>query len=86
MIFKTIAVPTTPTDLKTLLGVAQDRCEYGVALQAPATNAAVVNFGDKGSQPAFLPSGGSSDVLPINRLDSLYIVGTSGDDIIVMIF
>jgi len=86
MIFKTIAVPTTPTDLKTLLGVAQDRCEYGVALQAPAANVVDVNFGDISAQPGYIPPGGSSDVLPVNRLDSLYIVGTTGDDIIVMVF
>lgn len=84
--YKIVPVPTTPTDLRTLLGIARTHCDSGVALQAPVANAADVNFGDASSQPAFVPSGGSSDVLPINALDSMYIVGTAGDNIIVMIF
>lgn len=84
--FRIIPVPTSPTDLRTLLGIDRTHCDNGVALQAPVGNAADVNFGDVSSQPAFVPSGGSSDVLPINALDSLYIVGTVGDNIIVMIF
>ena len=84
--FKTIAVPTTPTDLRTLLGLARKHCDNGIALQAPSANVQDVNFGNVSQQPAFIPPGGSSDVLPINALDSLYLVGTSGDNIIVMIF
>ncbi len=84
--FKVIAVPTSPTDLRTLLDIAQVRADHGIALQAPVGNVADVNFGDANSQPAFVPPGSSSDILPFNRLDSLYIVGTAGDAIIVMIF
>ena len=84
--FKIIAVPTTPTDLRTLLGIARTHCDNGIALQSPASNAAVVNFGDVSMQPAYVPSGGNSAVLPVNSLDSFYIVGTSGDSIIVMVF
>lgn len=84
--FKIIPVPVAATDLQTLLGVAQIRADHGIALQAPIGNVADVNFGDISSQPGFIPPGGSSDVLPINRLNSLYLVGTSGDSIIVMIF
>lgn len=84
--FKTIAVTATPTSLFELLDIAQERCDHGVALQAPVGNVDNVLFGDSANQPAFVPPGGSSDVLPINRLDTLYLVGTVGDDIIVMIF
>lgn len=84
--FKIVAVPTSPTDLQTLLGTAKVHTDHGIALQAPVGNVADVNFGDISSQPAYVPSGGSSDVLPINRLSDLYIVGTAGDNIIVMIF
>lgn len=84
--YKTVPVPTTPTDLRALLGIARTHCDSGVALQAPVTNAADVFFGDVSNQPGFIPPGSSSDVLPINALDSLYLVGTSGDNIIVMIF
>lgn len=84
--FKTIPVPTSPTDLRSLLGIAQTHTDHGVALQAPVTNAADVFFGDSSNQPAYVPPGSSSEVLPINALDSLYLVGTVGDNIIVMIF
>jgi len=84
--FKVVPVPTTPTDLRTLLGLARTHCDNGVALQTPVANVADVNFGDISAQPGYIPPGGSSDVLPVNRLDSLYIVGTTGDNVIVMIF
>lgn len=84
MLARTIAVPTTPSNLYTLLGLAH--CDRGVALQTPSTNAAPVYFGDQGQQPAFIPAGSSSDVLPVNSLSDLYILGTSGDSIIILVF
>ena len=84
--YKIVPVPTTATDLRTLLGIARTRAEYGVALQAPVANVDNINFGDISSQPAYIQPGGNSDVLPVNALDGLYIVGTSGDNVIVMIF
>jgi len=86
MIFRTVAVPTTPTSIYELLDGPETRTQFGIALQAPSTNAAVVNFGNAGRQPGFVPAGSSSDVLPIHSLKDLYLVGTSGDDIIIMVF
>ena len=86
MIFKTVAAPVTPTSAYELLGGPETRTQFGIALQAPSTNAAVVNFGTKSRQPGFIPAGSSSDVLPIHSLKDLYLVGTSGDDVIIMVF
>jgi len=86
MIFKIVDVPTTPTNVYTLLDGPEKRSQFGIALQAPSTNAAVVNFGSKGAQPGFIPAGSSSEVMPIHSLKDLYLVGTSGDSVILMVF
>jgi len=85
MLVRTLAVPTTATNLATFLGDATIRGK-GVALQAPAVNAENVFFGDAAMQPAFVPPGGSSDVMPIAVLSDLYLLGTVGDNVIVMVF
>jgi len=84
--FRQLAVPVTATNLYAFLDSAQIRCDKGVAFQAPLANVANVYFGDSASQPGFISPGSSSDVLPINRLDSIFLKGTLGDLITVMVF
>jgi len=85
MIFQTVAVPTTPKSVYELLGNQQSRC-VGIAMQTPSTNAANVNFGTVSAQPGYIPGGNSSDVLPIRNTKDLFIKGTSGDSVILMVF
>ncbi len=82
---RTVAVPTTATTIAALIDENFTRVS-GIALQAPAANAGDVLFGGPGGQAAFIPSGSSSDVLPIKRTTDLLIKGTSGDTVIILLF
>ena len=85
MLTRTVAVPTSASSLADLLDRVSERME-AVALQAPATNAANVFFGDLGTQSAFIPPGSSTDILPIKSTRGIGIKGTSGDNLIVVLF
>jgi len=84
--FKIVPVAATPSSVRTLVGDGISRHTKGIALQAPLTNAANLYFGDKNQQPAFIPPGASSDVMPVDSTGDLHILGTVGDDVIIMIF
>ena len=85
MLTKTIALNATPVTVASLLDASYTRIN-GMALQAPATNAADAYFGGSGGQVAFIPPGSSSDVLPVRRTTDILVKGTVGDNLIVMTF
>lgn len=78
------AVPTTPTNIPTLIGQSLHQAS-SVGLQAPEANAAIINFGDRNTQPFELRPKANA-ILPINNIRDVYIVGTSGDHISIGIF
>jgi len=77
-------VPTTPTNLPTVLGnvITQGSA---VGLQAPEANANTIYFGDKNAQPFELRPEANA-LLPINSIKDVYIRGTLGDRISVGLF
>jgi len=82
---KQYAAPTTATSLATLCG-GDLKYSKGIALQAPQANAANLYFGTQFKQPIFVNPGGSTAVMPISSLSDIYVLGTSGDFINVIIF
>ena len=80
----TINVPTVKAELFTELGI-DNRHVDSIGLQAPAANSADINWGDTNTQPAFLPPG-ESVLLPIRNAKDIFLVGTSGDTLVVILF
>lgn len=78
-----VAVPTAPTSVKTLISTEINKVA-DLILQAPAANAQNVFFGNKAAQPGFIVPGGST-VLEEVSLANTYLLGTAGDNIIVMV-
>lgn len=72
----------TPQSFYAMTGIK--RCQKA-AFQAPTSNAGTVYWGDESMQPFFIIPGGSSDLLPIPNLETLYIKGTVGDSLYVFI-
>lgn len=80
---KLVAVPTTPKSIAELADVDLRKVS-DLILQAPTANAAVVNFGTQSAQPGFINAGATA-VLEEVSLHNTYIVGTGGDNIIIMV-
>ena len=72
----TIAVPTTPTSLGTLVDLP-NQCS-GFLMQAPSANTGVTYFGNSGAQKGILAADKSLS-FNYHRPDTMFIVGTSGD-------
>lgn len=77
-------IPITATSLSALTGRANLKDE-NIILQAPASNANSVFFGTHAHQPAFILPGGAASLEDVNAPDT-YVVGTSGDEIIVLVY
>lgn len=78
------AVPTTPKSIPDLIGQSLTQAS-GLGLQAPEANANNIFLGDKNVQTIELRPQANA-FLPINSIRDVYIVGTSGDLINVVIF
>lgn len=79
-----VAVPTTAQSLKELLNDPPLRTT-SIGFQAPIANTETIFFGDKSVQPAELKPEGSA-LLEVSTFDSIYIKGTSGDKLTVLLF
>ncbi len=79
-----VAVPTSPESLQSLITNQTLDVVAEIILQAPAANAAVVNFGTQTQQPGFINAGATA-VLTLANLKQTYIKGTGGDNIIIMV-
>ncbi len=76
-----VRLPAVAASLFELTGVK--RCQH-IAFQAPTTNANTAYWGDPSMQPFFVESSGSTELMPIPNLESLYIKGTAGDVLYVL--
>jgi hypothetical protein len=79
-----VPVPTTPTSLSTLVDKLP-RHTKTIGLQAPAANAQTVFFGDKVVQTLELRPRASGS-LPVTSFKEVFVVGTSGDFLSVVLF
>lgn len=84
MIIRDIEVPTAATSLLSLLA-NNLRTTAAIGLQAPASNAGTVFFGDQHIQPFELRAKANA-FLPVNITNPLYIRGSSGDRLSVVLF
>ena len=78
------AITETPVSLHTLMGDSP-HCDY-ILMETPAANAAVVNFGGPDGQPATLAAAGEKIILAIQSLKNVWVKGTTGDDLIIMVW
>lgn len=81
---KKVSVPTTATPLSTLLEKFPRHTGY-VGLQAPEANAQAVFVGDKTEQPIELRPGHSGNLGTVSWQE-VYVLGTSGDFLTVVLF
>ena len=79
-----IEVPLNPQSLKTLLR-EPIRHTKNVGLQAPKTNKGTIFFGDQQLQAIELRPK-SNGLLPITTFEAIYIKGTRGDMLNIVLF
>lgn len=79
-----VDVPTMPTSLSKLLG-SLPRHTKSVGIQAPSANVDTVFFGDHKIQPLELRPEASGS-LPVATYKSVFIRGTTGDKLSVVLF
>ncbi len=79
-----VPVPTSPTSLAVLLG-SLPRHTKTVGIQAPSANVDTVFFGDHKGQPLELRPEASGS-LPVATFKEVFIVGSSGDKLSVVLF
>ena len=82
---KSVAVTVAAQSLAALLNIAETRVN-GIALQAPATNAASVFFGGSDAQVAELAVDSSYDNMPVKSTREVFVRGTVGDTLTVILF
>ena len=85
MLTKSVAVTVAPQSLADLLNIAATRVN-GIALQTPATNAASVFFGGSDIQIAELAADSSCDNMPVKSTGEIYVRGTVGDTLTIILF
>jgi len=79
----TYPVPTDPTSIMDLFSFS-DGAMQEVIIQAPEANAANLYIGTKSAQPGFIKPGGSATI-QADSMKNTYVVGTTGDDVIVLV-
>ena len=77
-------VPTISTSIPDIIGAGIEQSS-SVALQAPAANISTIFFGGKNEQPFELRPEANA-LLPINQIKDVFILGSSGDRISIVIF
>jgi hypothetical protein len=85
-ISKTVVPTTAAQSVYDLLGLAatDTRGSEEVILQAPAGNAANLNFGSAADQSGFIIPGGSA-ALEIGSLKNLHVKGNGSDSVIILV-